>query len=131
MKRLTILVCVFSFSIFSVVSCAQEQEHAQLMVVKFHADWCGSCKAIAPAVKDLKASLEGKPILFVTLDFTNDATKSQANMLSMALGIHEIVSKNSKTGFLLVMDSKTKKVHEKLTKKMSSKEMESKIVSLL
>ena len=131
MKQLTILICVFSFSIFSITSSAQEQEHAQLMIVKFHADWCGSCKAIAPAIKELKASLEGKPTLFVKLDFTNDATKAQANMLSKALGIHDIVSKHNKTGFVLVIDSKTKKVHEKLTKKMNAKEMKDKIVALL
>lgn len=106
----------------------EANEPPQLMVVKFHADWCGSCRALGPAITDLSNKLDGESVLFTELDFTNLTRKHQTLLLASALGIAEIVEQNKGTGFILVIDSKTKEVKAKLTKTQSVKEM-SKIIS--
>jgi thiol-disulfide isomerase/thioredoxin len=110
---------------------SQENTQPELMVVKFHADWCGSCRALGPVLTDLTNKLDGKPVLFVKLDFTNNTSKHQTKLLAFSLGIEKIVAQNNSTGFLLVVDSKTKEVKAKLTKEKSVKEMANEINSLL
>ena len=132
MKNVSVVICFFIAMAFMPTKIfSQEIEKPELLIVKFHADWCGSCKAIGPALEDLANKLDGKAILFVELDFTNNSTKHQSNMLASALGIEEVVSTNNGTGFILVIDSKTKEVEAKLTKLQTTKEMGNKIVSLL
>lgn len=102
----------------------------KLMVVKFHADWCGSCRALGPAITDLSNKLDGQAVLFTELDFTNITAKNQTLLLAGALGIEEVVKNNNGTGFILIIDGATKKVLAKLDKTQSVKEM-SKIISNL
>jgi len=99
-----------------------------LLVVKFHADWCGSCRALGPAITDLTNKLDGQAVLFTELDFTNNSKKHQSILLASALGLDEVVANNKGTGFILVIDSKTKEISAKLDKTQSVKEM-SKIIS--
>ena len=110
---------------------AQSIEKPELLIVKFHADWCGSCKAIGPALENLTNKLDSKPVLFVELDFTNQTTKHQAHLLASAIGIEKIVADNNTTGFILIIDSETKEIKAKLTKRQTTKEMGNKIVSFL
>jgi len=104
---------------------------SKLILVKFHADWCGSCKVLGPIFKDLSNKLDGEKILFLELDFTNNSTTHQSKLLGVALGIDKLVTKNDSTGFLLLIDSKTKEVKKKFTKKHSLKDMFKEIKSLL
>jgi|SaaInl0LU_22_DNA_1037365.scaffolds.fasta_scaffold04735_3 thiol-disulfide isomerase/thioredoxin len=132
MKNVFIAICLFiAMAFMPTKSFSQEIAKPELLIVKFHADWCGSCKAIGPALEDLANKLDGKATLFVELNFTNNTTKHQSNMLASALGIEKIVSSNSGTGFVLVIDSKTKEVKAKFTKLQTTKEMGKKITSLL
>ncbi len=132
MKKLSIVLCLLMTLVFIPnKTYAQDIEKPELLIVKFHADWCGSCKAIGPALEDLTNKLDGKPILFVELDFTNKTTKHQANLLASTIGIEKIVANNNATGFILVIDSKTKEIKAKLTKAQTTKEMGNKITSLL
>jgi len=102
---------------------AQDITSPQLMVVKFHADWCGSCKTIGSALIDLSNKLDGQPILFTKLNFTNNTTRHQANLLASALGIEKVVAENNSTGFMLVIDAETKQIKDKLIKTQTVKEM--------
>ena len=132
MKKLSIVLCLLMTMVFIPNhSNAQDAKKPELLIVKFHADWCGSCKAIGPALEDLTNKLDGKATLFVELDFTNNSTKHQAQLMATALGIEKILEKNNGTGFILVIDSKTKEVKAKLTKAQTTKEMGAKITSLL
>jgi len=133
MKKLVAVLGLFlAMSFIPSKAIAQDNNtETELMVVKFHADWCGSCRALGPVLTDLTNKLDGKPVLFINLDFTNNTTKHQSKLLASSLGIRSIVDHNNATGFLLVIDSKTKEVKAKLTKNHSVKEMAAEINSLL
>jgi len=132
MKNLSIVICVI-VSLFLVPSEIRAQENIQpeLLIVKFHADWCGSCKAMGSTLEDLTNKFDGKSALFVELDFTNNTKKHQSLLLASAMGIDHIMAKNNGTGFFLVIDSKTKEIKAKLTKKQTTKEMAKQISALL
>ena len=94
----------------------------------FHADWCGSCKALDPKIKSAHKELEGSDVLFVKLDLTDDATRQQAALLAGALGLGEVYSaQEGKTGIMLVIDGKSGEVVETVTRNHSPAE----IVALL
>jgi len=131
LKILTLISLLF-VSHLSVAQKSKEIEAPKLVVVKFHADWCRICRAMGPVFEDLQNKMDGQNILFVKLDFTNNQTKHQANMLGAALGIAPILKKNyRRTGFILIIDPKTKKVLQKLTKDDDVYAMEAKIKSHL
>lgn len=102
---------------------SQTNSTPKVLVLKFHADWCGSCRAMGPVLRDLQNKMDGKPILFSTLDRTNQSTSHQAQMLASALGIQKTYATTPGTGFLLVLDANSKEVLARLTKKQSVKEM--------
>jgi len=81
-------------------------ESTQLLVVKFHADWCGSCVKLGPPLESLQASFAGQPVDFVRLDLTSDATRAAAQAQVTRLGLEKIFeSYGNKTGFALIIDA--------------------------
>lgn len=96
----------------------------ELIAVKFHADWCGSCKAMGDVFTDLTNLLDGQPVLFVEIDQTNRTTAAQAEYMVAALGAGELwADYGGKTGFILVVDADSKAVVAKLTKEHGVKDM--------
>ncbi len=113
-------VALLSLAIFSFAHAgnASAKSSADVFAVKFHADWCGSCKAIQPNLDKLAAGASKDPVLFLTLDLTDEKTTQQAAFLASALGIGAVMDKyGPKTGFVLLVDSDNKQVLAKLDKK--------------
>lgn len=101
-----------------------EAQGPELVAVKFHADWCGSCKKMGPVFGDLSSKLDAEPVLFVELDLTTSAQRDQANYLMQVMGAEEAWSEHGpKTGFILLLDPGDMTVAGKLTADMNFKEM--------
>ena len=103
----------------------------EILAVKFHADWCGSCKRMGPVFDDLRNKYDGQPVLFVELDLTNGTTRSQAELLASALGFGEVYAKNQGTGFILLLDGDSRQQLTKLTADQDIKAMGKEIVARL
>ncbi|MEM1208359.1 MAG: thioredoxin domain-containing protein [Planctomycetota bacterium] len=111
-------------SVSSAMAAEEKPPAAELIVVKFHADWCGSCKAMGDTFDDLTAKLDSEPVLFVNLDQTTTPGTDQAGYLMNALGAAEVWDEfGGKTGFILVIDPADMTVVTRLTKDMGFKEM--------
>ncbi len=82
----------------------------------FHSDYCGACKAMEPLIKEAAEKLTDKPVLFVTLDLTDDKTKKQAELLAGALGLDKVWSENhTRTGFMKLVNAETGEDLETIT----------------
>ncbi len=117
MKNLILsILIVMTCGMFNATNAQESNSEPEVIVLKFHADWCGSCKAMGPVFEDLTNKLDGQAVLFHKLDFTNNTTKHHAVMMASALGMSKILKENQGTGFILLIDADSKKVLHKFTK---------------
>ncbi|MEO0631483.1 MAG: thioredoxin domain-containing protein [Planctomycetota bacterium] len=90
---------------------AVEAEAPKLVVMKFHADWCGRCRAMEAPTTQARAALVDEPVLFVTLDFTDQSTARQAEFLASVTGYETVwETYERQTGFSLVVNADTGEV---------------------
>ncbi len=86
-------------------------EQPDLIVARFHADWCGACKELAPKFDSLKRAAADESVLFVTLDLTSAESRRQAGLLAGALGLDKAWDKGGmKTGQAMIVCGRTKEV---------------------
>lgn len=98
-----------------------------LYVIKVHADWCGSCKALVPILKEVQAEVADQPVLFVELDVTDSTLTSQARLLAAALDVEDHFKANNKTGLVLLINAQDHTLLETVTKQNSAAEIVGKI----
>jgi len=101
-----------------------EAHRAKVIAVKFHADWCGYCKAMGPVFEELQAKYDQEPVLYVEFDQTREFGRKQSAYMAGALGLEGVWMENGgKTGFVLLVDATTKEVMRRLSHEQSLKEM--------
>ena len=132
LTRFALCFSAFALSLASVPATAGTVEvpgtgDPALYVVKVHADWCGSCKALVPILKEVKTAVADQPALFVELDVTDEALTAQSRLLAVALGIEDHFKANNKTGLVLLIKAGDKSLLETLNKTNPADEMASKI----
>lgn len=124
------LISAIALTLVLGISSAMAGDAPKLIVAKSHADWCGSCKVIEPNFVDLQNKFDGKPLLFLKLDFTNQTTTNQTALLAGQLGLDSSLTDQVKTGFIAVMDSDGK-ILKKFTKTDSLSDMTAGLKALL
>ena len=90
----------------------------ELVLVKFHADWCPNCRALNAPFASLTEELAEKGVLFVKLDRTDkaDATQAEYHLASLGLGDHWAAF-GKRTGLVVLFDPATKRVVREFTAK--------------
>lgn len=100
------------------------KQPARIIAIKFHADWCGYCKAMGPVFEELQARYDQEPVLYVVFDQTREFGRRQSAYMATALGLEEIWTEHGgKTGFVLLIDARTKRVVRRLSHEENLKEM--------
>ncbi len=123
------MLALFVLSLMLNVSPAQAKPRSpQVIAAVFHADWCGKCKQMGPNAKKTMASYaRDKNVKFVKFDLTNDSTKAQSAKLAARNGITPVWNSYQKTGMVLLVDAKTRKVVGTIVATDSQKDMKRKI----
>ena len=101
----------------------QEKESPTLYAVMFYADNCDVSKSMLPKVKGLQNELEGKKVDFIYFDFSTDVSKEKTQDLANKLGLSDVLAGNQGTGFVVLVDAKSKEEKAILTTKQSLDEM--------
>ncbi len=109
---------------------AAEVAGPKIIALKFHADWCGYCKAMGDIYEEMQAKFDQQPVLWITLDQTRENDRKQSEYLAHALSMNDIWAEHGgKTGFILLVNAETRQVVEKLTHEQSLKQMGAKLVT--
>jgi thiol:disulfide interchange protein len=69
---------------------AESSTGPKLIALKFHADWCGSCKAMGNVYEELQEKFDQQPVLWLVLDHTRSHHRTQSAFLAQALGLGEV-----------------------------------------
>jgi len=104
-------------------------EMPKVIALSFYSDACPGCKVLKPKLAEVMAGVAKQPCLFVKLDQTNKESR-EAEFLLAALGLQDLWKDNAgKTGFVLVVDTKTKQVVATLTPDQEAKDMQAKLIA--
>jgi len=106
-------------------------EAPKVIALQFYADWCPGCKALQPKLDEAMKDAAGQPCLTVKLDQTNKDSH-QAEYMLAALGYADLWKDNAgKTGYVLLVDTKTKKVVATIDSKQEVKQIKSTLMAAL
>jgi thiol:disulfide interchange protein len=124
-----LIVVLLSFMLFP---AAAQKQQPRIYAFKFHADWCGTCKLMGPLFEELSGSaLNKQDVLFYQFDFTDKSTQHQSRLMASALGVTGVLSTNTGTGFILLVDVQTKKVLDKITREDDLRAATAKVMAKL
>ena len=87
----------------------------RLVAVKIQADWCARTPVVAPIFDDMTAEYGNQPILFVTLDITDETGRQQARYMAANLGISSVYDDPFESGMVKLIDRQDGRVLSVLT----------------
>ena len=103
----------------------------KLVAVQIHADWCARSPRVAPIFAELLTEYGNEPVLFVTLDITDDVRREQAKLLSSTLGISQAFEEPFQSGMIKLIDREHNTVLAAITGRDEAGEFEARIVEAL
>ncbi len=135
-----LLIALMAMALLSATGFAQQGSGAQdgddtrkselkepvpkVLGILFYADWCASCKVLEPNPEPVMKRFDDQPIVVTRFDMTDDTTKYKSRLLANLLGFGDEFQENErKTGFMLLIDPKTKQLLGRLTKTHSEEEL--------
>lgn len=124
----TVLALLFAFS--PSIAAEKPSESPKVYALIFHADWCGSCKAMGPDVMKLMNDSDIQGADFVKYNKTTDETIASSKELLKEKGLSDFADRKG-TGYVLLINADTKEVVGKLQKNMSYDEMKKEVQSHL
>ena len=144
-KVISTLLVAMSFMLITNTTIAQCDDHndskhskakcsdesSKIAAIKFHADYCGACKKLAPKISQLETTFKDQGVVFVKFDLTDDASKKKTKEFAANEGLESVLESNKGTGFIVLYDLKNKKVLGKLKNSQDVTEMEKTIKSYL
>ncbi len=95
-----------------------------LVAVQIHADWCARSPEVAPIFTDLLTEYGNEPVLFVTLDITDDVRRGQAELLAESLGIPQAFDPPFESGMIKLIDRRNDTLLASITGRDDSAEFE-------
>ena len=106
-------------------------ELPSLVAVKVQADWCLRTPVVEPIFTDLIEKYGGEPILFVTMDITDENRRRQARYMASNLGIDWIFDTYFESGMIKVIDRRQESILATLTTADQSPQVESLLAQAL
>ncbi len=129
-----LVVLTFTFGYDGGVSRPNTQVVAStpsLVTVQIHADWCSRSPAVAPIFADLLTQYGNEPVLFVTLDITDDVRRGQAELLAESLGIPQAFDQPFESGMIKLIDRESNALLASITGREESAEFEVRLAEFL
>ncbi len=77
----------------------------RLVAAQIQAEWCKRTPVVAPIFADLTTKYGAEPILFVTLDITDEARRRQAHLLAANLGLKIVFDSPFESGMVKLIDT--------------------------
>jgi hypothetical protein len=100
-----VFICITGFGFSNVFD--QEKELPTLYAVMFYAN--SSDNTLVLKVENLQKELESnKEVEFVKFDFSTDESKEETKKLANELGLSNVLTSNEGTGFVVLVDAKSK-----------------------
>ncbi len=102
-----------------------------LVAVGVFADWCSRCPTIAPVFAELADKYGNQPVLFVSLDITDDKKQRQARYLARSLGIEWLYDRSLESGMIKLVDRQRREVLATLTDSQQAPQLASALTEAL
>ena len=83
-------------------SSTLDHEAIRVVSVRLHGDACPKCRQMGGAMVDLQSEFDGQPVLFVTLDLSDSAHRTQSRLMSRLLGLEHVLDPDADAGFVVL-----------------------------
>jgi len=103
----------------------------RLIAVQIRADWCPRSPEVGPVFTDLLAQFGNEPVLFITLDITDDTLREQAMLLSETLDIPQAFDEPFESGMIKLIDRENDVLLATITGSEQAEEFEIRIAEAL
>lgn len=121
---LTTLVFLFSISIFSSLNAQSKSSTPKIYAVINRADWCPACQANGTKImNEVLPGCNKLSVKFIANDLTNEQTIAKSSDDLKKLNVYNSVKETKKTGFILLVDAKSKKVVKEISVTLPTNEI--------
>ena len=107
------------------------QDGPKLVAVQIHADWCPRSPEVAPVFADLLSQYGNEPILFVSLDITDEVRRGQAELLAESLGVPGAFEEPFGSGMIKLIDRESQALIATITGNGPYEEFEFRLAEVL